>query len=109
MYILFINPTRSPEELAPVFPAHSEFLERHCKAGTFILTGGLTARPAGVVLAAAYLGGDLVYHRGWRVKPVEREEIETHSVPRTVRDDDFLLRRSRSVRLSSAARSQPTA
>ncbi len=44
MYILFINPTKSPEELAPVFPAHSEFLERYCKAGKFILTGGLSAR-----------------------------------------------------------------
>src|SRR5215472_9933048 len=51
MYILFINPTRSPQELAPVFPAHSEFLDRYYKAGKFILTGGLTARPAGVVLA----------------------------------------------------------
>ncbi len=51
MYILFINPTKSPEELAPVFPAHSEFLNSYVKAGKFILTGGLTARPAGVVLA----------------------------------------------------------
>ena len=51
MYILFINPTKSPQELAPVFPAHSEFLERYIQVGKFILTGGLTARPAGVVLA----------------------------------------------------------
>src|SRR5260370_40873176 len=51
MYILFINPTKSPEELAPVFPAHSEFLNSYVKTGKFILTGGLTARPAGVVLA----------------------------------------------------------
>jgi hypothetical protein len=29
------------------------------------------------------------------VKPIEREEIETHHVPPTVHDDDFLLRRSR--------------
>ncbi len=43
MYILFINPTKSPEELAPVFPAHSEFLNSYVKAGT--------ARPAGLVLA----------------------------------------------------------
>jgi len=51
MYILFINPTRSPEELKPVFPVHRQFLDSYCKAGKFILTGGLTARPAGVVLA----------------------------------------------------------
>ena len=51
MYILFINPTKSPEELAPVFPAHSEFLNSYVKTGKFILTGGLTARPAGLVLA----------------------------------------------------------
>jgi uncharacterized protein YciI len=51
MYILFINPTRSPEELAPAFPAHSEFLNSYVKVGKFILTGGLTARPAGMVLA----------------------------------------------------------
>jgi uncharacterized protein YciI len=36
---------------APLFPAHSEFLERYCRAGKFILTGGLTGRPAGLVLA----------------------------------------------------------
>ena len=46
-----------------------------------------------VLLASAYLGGDLVYHRGWRVKPIEREEIEQHRVPPTVHDADFLLRR----------------
>ena len=59
MYILFINPTKSPEALAPVFPAHSEFLERYCKAGKFILTGGLTARPAGMVLANVNSGDEL--------------------------------------------------
>jgi len=46
-----------------------------------------------VLLASAYLGGDLVYHRGWRVKPIEREEIKEHRVPETVHDADFLLRR----------------
>ena len=46
-----------------------------------------------VLLASAYLGGDLVYHRGWRVKPIEREEIQEHRVPATVHDEDFLLRR----------------
>ncbi len=70
----------------------------------------LSGLAGGVVLASAYLGGDLVYHRGWRVKPIEREEIETHTVPRTVRDEDFLLRRgARRVTLSSAAGSPPTA
>ena len=59
MYILFINPTKSPQELAPVFPTHSEFLERYCKAGKFILTGRLTARPAGVVLAIVNSGDEL--------------------------------------------------
>lgn len=68
--------------------------------------GGLTT---GLVLASAYLGGDLVYHRGWRVKPVEREEIETHRVPSTIHDDDFLLRPSRRVEIRSAAGSPPTA
>ncbi len=51
MFILFINPTKSPQELEPVFPAHNEFLNAYCKAGKFILTGGLTARLAGIVLA----------------------------------------------------------
>ena len=46
-----------------------------------------------VLLASAYLGGDLVYHRGWRVKPIEREEIEEHRVPQTVHAEDFVLRR----------------
>ena len=46
-----------------------------------------------VLLASAYLGGDLVYHRGWRVKPIEREEIEEHRVPDTVHAEDFVLRR----------------
>ena len=45
------------------------------------------------LLASAYLGGDLVYHRGWRVKPIEREEIEQHRVPHTVHAEDFVLRR----------------
>ena len=42
-----------------MFPTHSEFLERYCKAGKFILTGGLTARPAGVVLAIVNSGDEL--------------------------------------------------
>jgi len=46
-----------------------------------------------VLLASAYLGGHLVYHRGWHVKPIEREEIQEHRVPATVHDEDFLLRR----------------
>jgi uncharacterized membrane protein len=56
-----------------------------------IWLGGLAT---GVLLVSAYLGGDLVYHRGWRVKPIEREEMETRRVPPTVHDDDFILRRS---------------
>jgi uncharacterized membrane protein len=61
--------------------------------------GGLST---GVLFASAYLGGDLVYHRGWRVKPMEREEIERQGVPETVHDDDFVLRgsaRSTSIKL----------
>ncbi len=78
MYILFINPTRSPEELAPVFPAHSEFLERHCKAGTFILTGGLTARPAGVVLANVNTVEEL--HAMLAEDPFVREQVAEYEV-----------------------------
>jgi uncharacterized membrane protein len=52
--------------------------------------GGLSTL---MLLASAYLGGDLVYHRGWRVKPIEREEVEEHRVPETVHADDFILRR----------------
>jgi len=59
MFILFINPTKSPQELEPVFPAHNEFLNAYCKAGKFILTGGLTARPAGLVLANVNNGDEL--------------------------------------------------
>ncbi len=62
-----------------------------------------------VLLAGAYLGGDLVFHRGWRVKPIEREEIQTHRVPETVHDEDFLLRRGRGVTVSSVRRSLPSA
>jgi uncharacterized membrane protein len=68
--------------------------------------GGLAA---GLFLGSAYLGGDLVYHRGWRVKPIEREEIQTHRVPPTIHDDDFLLRRTKRADLSSAAGSPPSA
>lgn len=66
--------------------------------------GGLAT---GLFLGSAYLGGDLVYHRGWRVKPIEREEIETHRVPPTIHNDDFLLRSRRAA--SSAAGSPPSA
>jgi uncharacterized membrane protein len=66
----------------------------------------LSGLATGLFLGSAYLGGDLVYHRGWRVKPIEREEIETHRVPPTIHDDDFLLRRAR---ISSAAGSPPSA
>jgi len=78
MYILFINPTKSPEELAPVFPAHSEFLERYCKAGTFILTGGLTARPAGMVLANVNSGDEL--HAMLAEDPFVREQVAEYEV-----------------------------
>ncbi len=53
--------------------------------------GGLST---GVLFASAYLGGDLVFHRGWRVKPMEREEIEHHGVPESVHEEDFVLRGS---------------
>ena len=51
MYVLFIKPKKSPQENQPVFPAHSEFLNTYLESGKFILTGGLTDRPAGMVLA----------------------------------------------------------
>ena len=88
--------------------------------GAFSLGGRTLGRPrsrrglwlgglaAGLFLGSAYLGGDLVYHRGWRVKPIEREEIETHRVPPTIHDDDFLLRRGRRE-VRSAAGSPPSA
>jgi len=63
--------------------------------------GGLSTS---VLFASAYLGGDLVYHRGWRVKPMEREEIERQGVPDTVHEEDFVLRgsaRSTSINLRS--------
>ena len=34
-----------------MFPAHLEFIDAHIKTGKFILSGGLTGKPAGVVLA----------------------------------------------------------
>jgi uncharacterized membrane protein len=57
----------------------------------------------GILFASAWLGGDLVYHRGWRVKPMEREEMETNRVPSTVHDEDFIpaLRRPESTRIDS--------
>ncbi len=67
--------------------------------------GGLSSS---ILFVSAYLGGDLVYLRGWRVKPIEREEIETQQVPSTVHDDDFILRRSARIPLSSGG-SKPTA
>jgi len=54
----------------------------------------------------SYLGGDLVYHRGWRVKPIEREEIERQGVPDTVHEDDFVLRGS-THRASTPSPSKP--
>ena len=51
MYILYINFTKSLQDLQPVFPAHLEFVDANIKTGKFILSGGLTGKPAGVVLA----------------------------------------------------------
>jgi uncharacterized protein YciI len=59
MYILFINFTKSLQDIQPVFPAHLEFIDAHIKTGKFILSGGLTGRPAGVVLANINNGDDL--------------------------------------------------
>jgi uncharacterized membrane protein len=56
--------------------------------------GGLSTM---LLFLSAYLGGDLVYHRGWRVKPVEREEAEDHRVLSSVHNEDFVLRRSNRV------------
>jgi len=59
VYILFITSTKSLQELEPVFPAHNAYLDTNYKAGKFILTGGLTARPAGMVLANVTSGDEL--------------------------------------------------
>jgi uncharacterized membrane protein len=61
----------------------------------------LSGLATGVLLVSAYLGGDLVYHRGWRVKPIEREEVDAQKVPETIHDDDFLLRPTRHVSVTS--------
>ena len=42
---------KSLQDIQPVFPAHLEFIDAHIKTGKFILSGGLTGKPAGVVLA----------------------------------------------------------
>ncbi len=78
MYILFINPTKSPEELALVFPAHSEFLNSYVKVGKFILTGGLTARPAGMVLANVNSEEEL--HAMLAEDPFVREQVAEYEV-----------------------------
>jgi uncharacterized membrane protein len=77
-------------------------LRKRGSTASICLSGAAT----GVLLASAYLGGDLVFHRGWRVKPIEREEIEQHHVPATVHEDDFVLRRPQRVDVSSAQRTQ---
>jgi uncharacterized protein YciI len=59
MYILFINFTKSLQDAQPVFPAHLEFIDAHIKTGKFILSGGLTGKPAGVVLANVNNGDEL--------------------------------------------------
>ena len=59
MYILFINFTKSLQDIQPVFPAHLEFIDAHIKTGKFILSGGLTGKPAGVVLANINNGDEL--------------------------------------------------
>ena len=59
MYILFINFTKSLQDIRPVFPAHLEFIDAHIKTGKFILSGGLTGKPAGVVLANINNGDEL--------------------------------------------------
>jgi uncharacterized membrane protein len=71
-------------------------------SGRGLWLGGLSTA---LLFASAYLGGDLVYHRGWRVKPMEREEIQRRGVPDTVHEDDFVLRgsaRSTAVHLPRA-------
>jgi uncharacterized protein YciI len=59
MYILFINFTKSLQDAQPVFPAHLGFIDAHIKTGKFILSGGLTGKPAGVVLANINNGDEL--------------------------------------------------
>ena len=60
-----------------------------------------------VLFLSAYLGGDLVFHRGWRVKPIEREESRERPVAPTVHEDDFVLRNPRAVSMSSAQQRLP--
>jgi uncharacterized protein YciI len=59
VYILFINFTKTLQDIQPVFPAHLEFIDAHIKTGKFILSGGLTGKPAGVVLANVNNGDEL--------------------------------------------------
>ncbi len=59
MYILFINFTKSLQDIQPVFPAHLEFIDAHIKTGKFILSGGLTGKQSGVVLANINNGDEL--------------------------------------------------
>jgi uncharacterized protein YciI len=59
MYILFINFTKSLQDIQPVFPAHLEFIDAHIKTGKFILSGGLTGKPAGMALANVNNGDEL--------------------------------------------------
>jgi hypothetical protein len=56
----------------------------------FSLAGSLRREPA---LESAGFACTAADHRGWRVKPVEREEIEQQHLPPTVHEDDFILRR----------------
>ena len=50
---------KSLQDIQPVFPAHLEFIDAHIKTGKFILSGGLTGKPAGVVLANINNGDEL--------------------------------------------------
>jgi hypothetical protein len=47
----------------------------------------------GGVLAAAWLGGDMVFHHGWRVRPAEEFEIVTEALRGT--DDEEVIREAR--------------
>jgi uncharacterized membrane protein len=51
----------------------------------------LSGLATSILLFSALLGGDLVYLRGWRVKPIEREEMERHQVPESVHPRELIL------------------
>jgi len=50
---------------------------------------GLLAAATAGLLVAAWIGGDLVYRFGWRVRPAEEAEIAEHSLARAGQAEAF--------------------